>query len=72
MLRAAFMDSVGDPGERRFIVTIMSDVEPASLTVTGADVEGMADVDIVACGSQIISPTDTYLAFEDGLFKVRT
>lgn len=71
MLRAAIVDTLGDPTERRYMVTIMSDVEPASLSITGADVEGMEDGDIIAVGSQIISPTDNYLAFADGEFKVK-
>lgn len=70
-LRAALIDTLGDPGERRYLVTIMSDSTPASLAITGADVEGMEDGDIIATGSQIITPTDTYLAFEDGQFTIR-
>lgn len=63
------MDTLGDPSERRYLVTIMCDTTPASLTITGSDVEGMEDDDIVAAGSQIICPTENYLAFEDGVFK---
>ena len=70
-LRAALIDTLGDPSERRYLVTIMSDSTPASLAITGADVEGMEDGDIIATGSQIITPTDTYLAFEDGQFTIR-
>lgn len=71
MLRAAFMDTLGDPAERRYMVTILADSTPASLSITGADVIGMKSGDIVALGSQIITPTDTYLAFEDGEFTIR-
>lgn len=72
MLRAAFIDTLGDPQERRYLCTIMSDVEPANLTISGTDVVGMEDGDIIAVGSQIISPTSTYLAFEDGVFKPKS
>lgn len=69
MLRLAFADTLGDPTERRYLCTILSDDTPASLNITGADVIGMKSGDIIALGSQIISPTDNYIAFEDGLFK---
>lgn len=73
MLRAAFVDTLGNPDDRRYIATIMADVEPATLTgLTGSDVIGMQDGDIIAVGSQIISPTSNYLAFEDGNFKQKS
>lgn len=72
MLRAAIVDTLGDPDERRYLCTIMSDVEPTSLQITGTDVIGMEDGDIIAVGSQIISPTSNYLAFEDGNFKMKS
>ena len=69
MLRLAFADTLGDPTERRYLCTILADSTPASLTITGADVIGMKAGDIIAIGSQIITPTENFLAFEDGLFK---
>ena len=72
MLRAAIIDTLGDPEDRRYMCTIMSDTEPATLTITGADVIGMEDGDTIAVGSQIISPTGNYLAFEDGVFKPKS
>ena len=72
MLRAALIDTLGDPSERRYMVTIMSDSDPVSLSITGTDVIGMEDGDIIACGSQIITPTDVYLAFQDGEFIIKS
>ena len=72
MLRAAFMDTLGDPSERKSLVTIMSDSDPVSLSITGSDVIRMEDGDIIACGSQIITPTDVYLAFQDGEFIIKS
>lgn len=71
-LRAALIDTLGDPSERRYMVTIMSDSDPVSLSINGSDVIGMEDGDIIACGSQIITPTDVYLAFQDGEFIVKS
>jgi hypothetical protein len=47
---------------------ILSDSAPASLSLTGADVDGLNDDVIIAAGSVIITPSSNYIAFEDGVF----
>jgi len=49
-------------------VVLLSDAAPASLTVTGADVEGMNTGDVIAAGSVLITPSANYIAFTDGVF----
>lgn len=53
---------------RRYECVLLSASTPASLTVTGADVDGMDDNAVIAKGSTIITPDENYLAFEDGVF----
>ena len=67
-LRVIASEKVYDtrPGDW-FLCVIMSDSELDSYTITGADVEGMADTDFVAAGSIVCSPTANYIAFEDGV-----
>lgn len=50
------------------IVTIVSSTEPESLTITGADVDGLPDDCVIASGSVIVTPDTNYIAFEDGVF----
>lgn len=61
------------PGETggRFLTLIVSETDPSTLTITGADVEGMNDTDILAAGSVILTPAKTYVAFSDGTFTER-
>lgn len=47
---------------------ILSATAPASLTITGADVDGLNNDDVLAAGSVIITPSKNYIAFEDGVF----
>lgn len=47
---------------------ILSETTPASLDITGADVDGLADDYVLAQGSVIITPGARYKAFSDGLF----
>ena len=47
---------------------IVADETPASLTITGADVDGMQDNDVLAVGSVLITPDKNYIAFADGVF----
>lgn len=54
------------------IVTIVSSTEPESLTITGADVEGLPDDCVIAAGSVIVTPDKNYLAFEDGQFTEKS
>ena len=49
-------------------VVLLSDSTPASLTVTGADVPGLNNDDVIATGSVLITPTANYIAFADGVF----
>lgn len=52
----------------RIMAVILSASAPSSLTLTGADVDGLGDDDIIAAGSVIITPSANYIAFEDGVF----
>lgn len=47
---------------------IVADETPASLTIDGADVDGLGDTDVIAAGSVLITPDANYIAFEDGAF----
>lgn len=49
-------------------VVLLSSETPASLEITGADVEGLNDDDVIAAGSVLITPGANYIAFEDGVF----
>lgn len=49
-------------------VVLLSSETPASLEITGADVEGLNDDDVIAAGSVLITPSKNYIAFEDGVF----
>jgi hypothetical protein len=49
-------------------VVLLSAETPASLTITGADVEGLNSGDVIAMGSVLITPDANYIAFEDGVF----
>lgn len=50
------------------IVTIVSDTTPSSLTITGADVDGLKDDYVIAAGSVLVTPDENYIAFADGEF----
>lgn len=54
------------PNTKRMRALLMSSETPSSLTITGADVEGMQDDDIIAIGSVLRTPEKTYAAFVDG------
>ena len=47
---------------------LLSDTAPVSLTLTGADVEGLNEGDVIARGSVLITPEANYIAFTDGTF----
>ena len=53
-------------------VTILSENAPASLTITGADVDGLPDDYTLAAGSKLITATKDYIAFTDGEFTEKT
>lgn len=68
-MRAIYTDWVD---ENKGIVTIVSADTPASLNITGADVEGLPDDFILAAGSVIITPTTNYVAFGEGEFTEKS
>lgn len=47
---------------------LLAESTPSSLTITGADVDGMGETDTIAAGSVLITPGANYIAFEDGTF----
>lgn len=47
---------------------LLSDEAPASLEISGADVEGLSDDTVIATGSVLITPGANYIAFADGVF----
>lgn len=49
-------------------VVLLSSTAPASLNVTGDDVDLLNADDIIAAGSVLITPSKNYIAFEDGVF----
>lgn len=68
-MRAIYTDWVD---ENKGIVTIVSADTPASLNITGVDVEGLPDDFILAAGSVIITPTTNYVAFGEGEFTEKS
>ena len=54
-------------GEWWLAVILHTDVLD-NFSLTGADVEGMNDDDLIAAGSIICTPTANYIAYEDGIF----
>lgn len=54
-----------------YLAVIVSEDEPASMNVTGADVDGMSDDDRLAAGSVIVTAAGNYVAFEDGVFTLK-
>lgn len=53
-------------------VVLLSASTPDSLDLTGADVEGMNDGDVIAVGSVLITPSANYIAFEEGSFTLKS
>ena len=51
-----------------WLAVIMHDAELDVFQLTGADVEGMNDDDLIAAGSIVCTPTANYISFEDGIF----
>lgn len=49
-------------------VVLLSAETPASLAITGADVPGLNNDDVIATGSVLITPSANYIAFADGVF----
>lgn len=57
-----------ETGGQKLRVVLLSSTTPDSLTIDGSDVDGMADNDVIAVGSILITPSINYIAFEDGVF----
>lgn len=55
-----------DPKRGRAI--ILSATIPPSLEITGADVEGVPDDYVFAVGSILVTPSNTYICYDDGVF----
>lgn len=55
--------------ELRGKVTIASDEEPASLEITGADVDGLPNDYVLSVGSMLFAPGKVYIATDDGSFS---
>ena len=47
-------------------VHLIGDAVPSSLALTGADVEGMNNDDVLAAGSTLRVPGGKYILYEDG------
>lgn len=71
-MKCVYADSLNtsppSPPPYRVRAVILSESAPASLSLTGADVDGLNDDVIIAAGSVIITPSSNYIAFEDGVF----
>lgn len=52
----------------RWQAVLVSDEEPENLELSGVDVEGMNNSDILAVGSVLVTPSKDYIAMEDGVF----
>lgn len=54
-------------------VVLVSSTDPSNdpLYITGADVDGLNDSDVIAAGSVLITPSANYIAFEDGSFSAK-
>lgn len=50
-------------------VTIASDTEPTSLTITGADVDGLPNDYVLSVGSMLFASGKVYIATADGSFS---
>lgn len=62
----------GADGTKWWQVVLTSDTDPDSLNLTGADVENLNDALGLAAGSILITPTANYIAFEDGVFTLKS
>lgn len=64
----ALNPQIGAPAGAVVRAVILSSTAPSSLNLTGADVDGLGESDIIAAGSLIITPNKNYIAFQDGVF----
>ena len=51
--------------EKEGVVKILSDDTPSSLTISGADVDGLPDDYVISPGSVIITPEANYICFSE-------
>lgn len=58
----------GKDGIPRVKAVFLSTDTPSSLEISGEDVEGMSEGEVIAVGSVLITPTANYIAFTDGVF----
>lgn len=52
----------------RVRAVILASTTPASLSISGADVEDLGSEYVIAAGSVLITPGANYIAFADGVF----
>lgn len=52
----------------KVVALLASEDTPESFNITGADVDGLQDDDVVARGSLLITTKTKYFAFDDGTF----
>lgn len=52
-------------------VLLLSSETPASLNISGADIDGMSADYVFAVGSVLITPDANYIAFSDGVFTAK-
>jgi len=64
----ALNPQIGGPAGAVVRAVILSSTAPSSLAITGADVDGLGDNDVIAVGSVLITPAKNYIAFEQGVF----
>lgn len=74
-MKAVYADVISNtapeiPGYRVMTV-ILADQTPDSLEISGADVDGLNDDAVIAAGSVLITPSENYIAFEDGVFTLK-
>lgn len=59
-------------GTKKVVCILVCTETPASLEITGADVNGLAADIVIAAGSVLLAPETNYIAFEDGTFLEKT
>ena len=60
--------SIEPMAPKKGIAVLLADSTPASLTIDGSDVTGVADDFVFAAGSVLVTPSANYIAFADGVF----
>ena len=59
---------IDENGTKKVVGTLVSTTTPASLEISGADVDGLEDDLVLAAGSVLIASAKNYIALEDGVF----